>query len=100
MAIDLEVSEVATRGQPVTLNGLRWGTYRAIILDVGDDQPLCASYARGRLELGTSTLLGIRWSTYEAILADLGDHRGVRLAYDRGRLAFMSPHDPHELWKS
>jgi Uma2 family endonuclease len=100
MATDLDASEVETEVQPVALNGLRWSTYRAIIQDVGDDQPLRTRYDRGCLELGTSVLLGIRWSTYEAILEDLGDRRGVRLSFDEGRLKFMSPNIPHESRKS
>jgi Uma2 family endonuclease len=101
MAIGLDTSAVeAPQERPVELNGLRWSTYRAIIQDVGDAQPLRTSYDQGCLELGTSVLYGIRWSTFEAILDDLGEHRGVRLSYDQGRLEFMSPHDPHESWKS
>lgn len=100
MAVDLDTSAVeAPQGRPVDLNGLRWSTYRAIIQDVGDAQPLRARYDQGSLGLGTSVLYGIRWSTFEALLDDLGEHRGVRLSYDQGRLEFMSPHDPHESWK-
>src|SRR5512135_1770058 len=101
MAVDLDASAVkAPQDRPVELNGLRWSTYRAIIQDVGDAQPLRARYDQGSLELGTSVLCNIRWSTFEAILDDLGEHRGVRLSYDQGRLEFMSPHDPHESRKS
>jgi Uma2 family endonuclease len=94
----------------ITLEGIQWATFRALMAETETHDGYHLQYAAGRLQIedagahssraeGTLRFEGIRWPTYKALMQDVGDGRAWRVAYDCGVLEIRMPLQEHEIPK-
>ncbi|MEO0541229.1 MAG: Uma2 family endonuclease [Cyanobacteria bacterium P01_A01_bin.105] len=91
----------------ISLAGLQWSTFQAMVAELEPSASLELSYSTAGATISQQSnhdsdlaqvvfLRGLSWQTYRAILQDIGDERSWRIAFNQGELEIRMPSTPHE----